>query len=113
MTLLRRNLLKLTAAAALSFGASATMSLAQDVTLRLHQFLPPQANVPKNIIIPWIEKIQEASDGRIKIDHFPSMQLGGKPPELKPSMVSRTSFGPYLDIRQVVFRIRKSLSFRL
>ncbi|MGH1575877.1 TRAP transporter substrate-binding protein [Planktotalea sp.] len=82
MTLLRRNLLKLTAAAALSLGASTTMSVAQDVTLRLHQFLPPQANVPKNIIIPWIEKIQEASNGRIKIDHFPAMQLGGKPPEL-------------------------------
>jgi len=82
MTLFRRNLLKLTAAAALSLGASTTMSFAQDVTLRLHQFLPPQANVPKNIIIPWIEKIQDASEGRIKIDHFPAMQLGGKPPEL-------------------------------
>ena len=82
MTLLRRKFLKLTAAAALSLSASATMSLAQDVTLRLHQFLPPQANVPKNIIIPWIEKIAEASDGRIKIDHFPAMQLGGTPPEL-------------------------------
>jgi TRAP-type C4-dicarboxylate transport system substrate-binding protein len=82
MTLLRRNLLKLTAAAALSLSASATTSYAQDVTLRLHQFLPPQANVPKNVIIPWIEQIAEASDGRIKINHFPSMQLGGKPPEL-------------------------------
>ncbi len=82
MTLLRRKLLKLTAVAALSLGASATMSIAQDVTLRLHQFLPPQANVPKNIIIPWIEQVEEASGGRIKIDHFPSMQLGGRPPEL-------------------------------
>lgn len=59
-----------------------TTSVAQDVTLRLHQFLPPQANVPKNIIIPWIEQVEKASDGRIKIDHFPSMQLGGTPPEL-------------------------------
>ncbi len=82
MTLFRRNLLKLTAAAAISLGASTTMSAAQEVTLRLHQFLPPQANVPKNIIIPWIEQIEEASDGRIKIDHFPAMQLGGTPPEL-------------------------------
>jgi len=82
MTLFRRKLLKLTAAAALILGASTTMSFAQEQTLRLHQFLPPQANVPKNIIIPWIEKIQDASEGRIKIDHFPAMQLGGKPPEL-------------------------------
>jgi TRAP-type C4-dicarboxylate transport system substrate-binding protein len=81
----RRHLLKCTAAAAiaaLSLGAQATATLAQEVTLRLHQFLPPQANVPKNIIIPWIERVEAASDGRIKIDHYPSMQLGGKPPEL-------------------------------
>lgn len=81
MTLIRRNLLKI-AAAAVSLSASATLSYAQDVTLRLHQFLPPQANVPKNIIIPWIEQIEKASDGRIKIDHFAAMQLGGTPPEL-------------------------------
>ena len=82
MALLRRDLLTLTAAAALSLGASATVSSAQEVTLRLHQFLPPQANVPKNIIVPWIEQVEEASGGRIKIDHFPAMQLGGTPPEL-------------------------------
>ena len=81
----RRTFAKLSgvaAVAALSIGATATMSTAQEVTLRLHQFLPPQANVPKNIIEPWIETIETASEGRIKIDHFPAMQLGGKPPEL-------------------------------
>ncbi len=85
MTMKRRTFAKLSgvaAVAALSIGATATMSAAQEVTLRLHQFLPPQANVPKNIIEPWIESIETASDGRIKIDHFPAMQLGGTPPEL-------------------------------
>lgn len=85
MTMKRRTFAKLSgvaAVAALSIGATATMSTAQEVTLRLHQFLPPQANVPKNIIEPWIETIETASEGRIKIDHFPAMQLGGKPPEL-------------------------------
>ena len=70
------------AAAALTIGLGATSADAQEVTLRLHQFLPPQANVPKNIIEPWIAQVEEASGGRIKIDHFPAMQLGGKPPEL-------------------------------
>ncbi len=81
----RRNIIKLTGAAAvaaLALGSSAVMSVAQDVTLRMHQFLPAQANVPKNILIPWAEKVMAESDGRIKIDHFPSMQLGGRPPEL-------------------------------
>lgn len=55
---------------------------AQDVTLKLHQFLPAQANVPKMILDVWADKVEAASDGKIKVDRFPSMQLGGKPPEL-------------------------------
>ena len=61
---------------------SATGALAQDVTLKLHQFLPAQANVPKHILDVWVANIEKDSGGRIKIDQFPSMQLGGKPPEL-------------------------------
>lgn len=60
----------------------ATGALAQEVTLKLHQFLPAQANVPKLILDVWADKVEAASDGRIKIDRFPSMQLGGTPPEL-------------------------------
>ena len=62
--------------------ASVVPATAADVTLRMHQFLPPQANVPKNILEPWAAKIEEESGGRIEIQHFPAMQLGGKPPEL-------------------------------
>jgi len=57
-------------------------AIAQEVTLRLHQFLPPQSTVPADILDPWADKIEAASEGRIKIDRFPSMQLGGRPPEL-------------------------------
>jgi len=53
----------------------------------MHQFLPPQANVPKLILQPWADRVMEASDGRIKIDHYPAMQLGGKPPELASQVV--------------------------
>jgi len=60
----------------------ATGAFAQDVTLRMHQFLPAQANVPKNVLVPWAERVMAASDGRIEIQHFPSMQLGGTPPQL-------------------------------
>ena len=58
-------------------GASAA-----DVTLRFHQMLPPQATIPAMAIKPWAEKVEKESGGRIKIQLFPSMQLGGKPPEL-------------------------------
>lgn len=65
------------AAAMLSTGA-----FAQEVTLKLHQFLPEKANVPKLVLDVWADKIEAASEGRIKIDRFPSMQLGGTPPGL-------------------------------
>ena len=55
---------------------------AADVTLRFHQMLPPQATIPSKAILPWAQKVEKESGGRIKIQHFPSMQLGGKPPEL-------------------------------
>jgi len=70
------------AIAALATGFTATTALAQEVTLKLHQFLPPQANVPKLVLDVWADKVEKDSGGRIKVDHYPSMQLGGKPPEL-------------------------------
>jgi len=63
-----------------AFGMSG--ALAQDVTLKLHQFLPAQANVPRLILDVWADQVEAASEGRIEIDRFPSMQLGGAPPEL-------------------------------
>lgn len=57
-------------------------AMAQEVTLRLHQFLPLQSEIPAKAIAPWIAKIEAESDGRIKIEHYPSMQLGGAPPSL-------------------------------
>lgn len=59
-----------------------TPASAQEVTLKLHQFLPAQATVPSQFLEPWARKVEKDSGGRIKIDLFPSMQLGGKPPAL-------------------------------
>ncbi|WP_298964729.1 TRAP transporter substrate-binding protein [uncultured Roseibium sp.] len=67
---------------AIALAGTASSTVAQEVTLRLHQFLPAQANVPKNVLDPWADKIEAESDGRIKIERYPAMQLGGKPPEL-------------------------------
>ncbi|MEM9967935.1 MAG: TRAP transporter substrate-binding protein [Pseudomonadota bacterium] len=63
-------------------AVTASTALAQDVTLRLHQFLPAQANVPKLILDVWADGVEQASGDRIKIERYPSMQLGGTPPEL-------------------------------
>jgi len=79
--ILRRTLVKLAGAAAAT-TLMATSALAQDVTLRMHQFLPPQANVPKLILDVWADNVEESSGGAIKVERYPSMQLGGSPPEL-------------------------------
>lgn len=76
-----KTALRTVATAAILAGMSAAAH-AQEVTLKLHQFLPAQANVPKLILDVWADKVEADSNGRIKIDRFPSMQLGGTPPEL-------------------------------
>ncbi|MFN3765277.1 MAG: TRAP transporter substrate-binding protein [Aliihoeflea sp.] len=62
--------------------AGSTSALAQEVTLRLHHFLPAQANVPTHVLDVWADKVEEASGDRIKIERYPAMQLGGTPPQL-------------------------------
>ncbi len=82
MTITRKSFLNMAGAAALAMGFGAAPALAQEVTLRMHQFLPPQANVPKLVLDVWADKVEADSDGRIKVERYPSMQLGGTPPEL-------------------------------
>ena len=70
------------AATAKSVALLTSAANAADVTLRFHQFLSLKADIPAQGIEPWIKKIEEESNGRIKIEHYPSMQLGGSPPSL-------------------------------
>jgi TRAP-type C4-dicarboxylate transport system substrate-binding protein len=87
MNLGRRKFLQLSAGAA-SAAASGPFvlrsSFAQTpaVTLRLQQQLPAAAPVPKNFLVPWAKKIEDESGGRIKIELYHSMQLGGTPPQV-------------------------------
>lgn len=61
---------------------SATSAFAQDVTLIMHHFLPPVANAHKVMLEPWAETVKAESDGRIDVQIYPSMSMGGKPSEL-------------------------------
>ncbi len=70
----------LTTASALA--VTATAGLAQEVTLTVHHFLGPRAPVHAALLEPWAERIEAESDGRIAIEIFPSMSMGGRPPEL-------------------------------
>ena len=71
-----------TAIGAMLLGAGILMgpAQAQTVTLKLQTFIPPISNPPKTFLIPWAKKIEAASKGRLKIQGYWSMQLGGKAP---------------------------------
>ena len=69
-------------AAGLSGWALTPALAAPEVTLRLHTFLPPVANPVKHFMVPWAKKIEKESKGRIKVQIYPVMQLGGKPTQL-------------------------------
>lgn len=79
----RRDLLAL-AGAAVALPAVTRFALAQtpQVTLKMHHFLPPVSNGHAKFLAPWAKKVEAETGGRIKIDIFPSMQLGGTPPQL-------------------------------
>ena len=64
-------------AAGLAAGAHAA-----DVTLRVHHFLSAQAPMHTEVLMPWKDSIEQQSGGRIDVQLFPSMQLGGKPAQL-------------------------------
>lgn len=55
---------------------------AQSETLRMQTFIPPVANPGKTFLTPWAEKIARESGGKLEIQPFWAMQLGGKAPQL-------------------------------
>jgi TRAP-type C4-dicarboxylate transport system substrate-binding protein len=77
----RRTLLKC-APVALGVIALPRIAQAQTETLRLHQFLSPQATIPAKILRPWADRLAAASGGALTIEHFDAMALGGRPNDL-------------------------------
>ena len=68
--------------AATILAISAGSAWAQEVTLKVHHFLSPNATSQKLLLGPWCEKIAKESSNRIKCQIYPAMQLGGTPPQL-------------------------------
>lgn len=78
------SLLKTATVASMVLGGLAYTAgaLAQEVNLRVHHFLSDKHVTHAQVLVPWAEKVEKESGGRIKIQIFPRMQLGGKPPQL-------------------------------
>ena len=78
----------MTRTARIVHGALATAALAcfssaaPAQELRLSTFVPPVHVIYREVITPWAEEVAKATNGAVKVTLYPSMQLGGKPPEL-------------------------------
>ena len=62
--------------------ASTSGAFAQEYTFKLHHLLSAKAPAHTNMLVPWAKQVEENSGGKVKIEIFPAMSLGGKPPEL-------------------------------
>jgi TRAP-type C4-dicarboxylate transport system substrate-binding protein len=61
---------------------AASAASAQEVTLKVHHFVGPKSVQQTVVMQPWADAVMRDSKGRIKVEIYPAMQLGGKPPEL-------------------------------
>lgn len=76
-----KHVVQLASLALLGSGAIAP-AFAQQVTLRVHHFLPSTSSAHVRLIQPWCDKVARESQDRLKCQIFPSMQLGGTPAQL-------------------------------
>ena len=69
------------AVAAVLAAALAAPAMAQSV-IKVHSFSSPQAPDQALHLFPWAERVNKASGGKLKVEVYTSMQLGGKPADL-------------------------------
>jgi TRAP-type C4-dicarboxylate transport system substrate-binding protein len=63
---------------------------AHGVTLKIHHFLPADSAFHTRFLLPWKEKLEKESDGHLRIQIYPAMQLGGNPSQLYDQVKDRT-----------------------
>ena len=81
----RRTLMAATAAG-LGMPALARAQGTPQFTFRLHSFSSPTALDHTLHLDRWAERIGTASQGRIRVETYPAMQLGGQPRDLVQQM---------------------------
>lgn len=62
--------------------SSSLFAKERKTTLLLHHFMSPKSPTHMKLLKPWAEKLEKDSNGKIKVEIFPSMTMGGKPNEL-------------------------------
>ncbi len=78
---LTRTLKVLTATTLVSMLA-VSGAAAQEYVFKLHHLLGAKAPAQTQMLEPWAKQVEENSGGKVKIEIYPAMSLGGRPPEL-------------------------------
>jgi TRAP-type transport system periplasmic protein len=68
--------------AAVATATGGARAAEPEVTLKLHHVLPATAHMHRNVVVPWAQEMAKDSDGRIAIEVYPALQLGGQPSSL-------------------------------
>jgi len=63
-----RQLLTLILGACLLVPAAPSPAQNADVTLRYNRWLPPKHHLEQNVFIPWMAKVAEVTQGRVKVE---------------------------------------------
>ena len=83
MRVARRTFLASTAAAVASPAVlRLAFADAPQFTLKLHHSFSSVSGVHDKFLAPWARQVEVQAGGRIRIDIFPSMELGGTPADL-------------------------------
>jgi TRAP-type C4-dicarboxylate transport system substrate-binding protein len=64
---------------------------AHGVTLKIHHYLPADSPFHTRFLLPWKEKLEKESDGHLRIQIYPAMQVGGNPSQLYDQLKDRSA----------------------
>lgn len=68
--------------AAISLLPAHHVAAEEEVKLRIHHFMSAKSTLHEKFLVPFSERLTEASNGRLKAEIFHSMSLGGRPGDL-------------------------------
>ena len=82
MRLTRRTLLTSAIGSLAAPAARLARAEPSQLTLKLHHAFSAVSAPHEKFLAPWARNVEVVSDGRVRIELFPSMQLGGAPAQL-------------------------------
>ncbi|WP_460274453.1 TRAP transporter substrate-binding protein [Celeribacter sp. ULVN23_4] len=79
----------------LAFGLSAGSAFAENVTIRFSNWLPPTHYIITEMIKPWMDQVEEATDGRVTFQMQPALGAPAAHLDLVSTGVADLGFVPH------------------